>query len=76
MESTAISLTLIDPDEEFIVEYQRTCITSEASGSYTARSSNLTLRKRTRVLAHRLAALPDLFTTYSSIPKKDRSDLK
>ena len=78
MESTAISPTSIDPDKEFTVEYQRTCITCEADGSYTARfpwkpnhlplPTNLTLcKRRTRTLARRLVASPDLYTTYSSI---------
>ena len=78
MESTAISPTSIDPDKKFTVEYQRTCITHEADGSYTARfpwkpnhlplPTNLTLCKsRTRTLARRLAESPDLLTTYSSI---------
>ena len=36
MESTATLPTTINPDKEFIKEYQRTYITREADGSYTA----------------------------------------
>ena len=78
MESTAISPTSTDQNKDFTVEHQSTCITREADGSYTARfpwkpnhlplPTNLTLcKRRTRTLAHRLAASPDLLTTYSSI---------
>ena len=78
MESAAISPSLIDPDKKFMTEYQKKCITQETDGSYTARfpwkpnhpplPSNLTLCEgRTRALAHRLAASPNLLTTYSNI---------
>ena len=80
MESTAISSTSVDPDKKFMTEYQRTCITREADGSYTARfpwkpnhsplPTNLTLcGGRTRALARRLAASPKLLTTYNNILK-------
>ena len=80
MESTAISSTLVDPDKKFMTEYQRMCITREADGSYTARfpwkpnhsplPTNLTLCEgRTRALARRLAASPELLTTYNNILK-------
>ena len=78
--TTAFSSTCmsIDPDMEFLAEYQRTCITSEADGSYTAQfpwkpnhsplPTNLTLcEKRTRALARRLAISPDLLITYNNI---------
>ena len=78
MESAAISPTSVNPDKEFMTEYQRTCITQETDGSYTARfpwkpnhpplPSNFTLCEgRTRALAHRLAASPSLLTTYNNI---------
>ena len=35
-ESAAISPTSVNPDKEFMTEYQRTCITEETDGSYTA----------------------------------------
>ena len=77
-ESATISPTLVNPDKEFMTEYQRTCIRQETNGSYTARfpwkpnhpplPSNLTLcEERTRALAHRLAASPNLLTTYNNI---------
>ena len=77
MESTAISSTSVDPD---MTEYQRTYITHEADGSYTARfpwkpnhsplPTNLTLCEgRTRALARRLTASPELLTTYNNILK-------
>ena len=80
MESTAISSTSVDPDKKFMTEYQRTCITREADGSYTARfpwkpnhsplPTNLILcGGRTRALARRLAASPELLTTYNNILK-------
>ena len=80
MESTAISSTSVDPDKKFMTEYQRTCITHEADGSYTAQfpwktnhsplPTNLTLcGGRTRALARRLAASPELLTTYNNILK-------
>ena len=36
-ESATISPTLVNPDKEFMTEYQRTCIRQETNGSYTAR---------------------------------------
>ena len=63
-----------------MTEYQRTCITREADGSYTARfpwkpnhsplPTNLTLCEgRTRALARRLTVSPELLTTYNNILK-------
>ena len=78
MESTAISLASMDPDKQFLAEYQRTCITRESDGSYTARfpwkpnhaplPTNFTVcERRTRTLARKLAMSPDLLITYNNI---------
>ena len=80
MESTAISSTSVDPEKKFMTEYQRMSITREADGSYMARfpwkpnhsplPTNLTLCEgRTRALARRLAASPELLNTYNNILK-------
>ena len=81
MESTAVSSTSVDPDKKFMTEYQRTCITHEADGSYTARFawkpnhppyqliSHCVKVYRTRALAHRLASSSGFLTTYNNILK-------
>ena len=75
MESTAVSSTSVDPEKKFMTEYQRTYVTCEANGSYAAwfpwkpnhspLPTNLTLCEgRTRALACRLAASPELLTMH------------
>ena len=78
IESVATSPDPIDPHKTVMAEYQKTCVSREADGSYTARfpwklnhptlPTNLTLcEKRTRALARRLATSPHLLITYNNI---------
>ena len=78
MESTATSPASADSHKAFITEYQSTCISRQADGSYVARflwkpnhpplPINRTLcEKRTRALARRLAMSPDSLNSYNTI---------
>jgi len=78
IKSVATSPDPIDPHKTVMAEYQKTCISREADGSYKAcfpwklnhptLPTNLTLcEKRTRALARRLATSPHLLIIYSNI---------